>query len=81
MINEWISYAHILNVYLNQRRGQLPEQKKAVYTSKDMRKKCFKLTFESVNGRRAHRDEGKEFHILGVDELKARGPVTGRTLG
>jgi hypothetical protein len=37
---------------------------------------CFKLTFESENGRRARIDEGKEFHILGADELKASEPVT-----
>jgi hypothetical protein len=30
---------------------------------------------------KVHIDEGKEFHILGADEMKAREPVTVRTLG
>jgi hypothetical protein len=52
-------------------------------TFKDTRKMCFKLTHESVNGRRtrARIDEEKEFHSFGEDELKARELVTMRTLG
>jgi hypothetical protein len=46
-----------------------------------MKQLVFKLMLERVDGRLGAYSEGKEFHILGADELKAREPLTMRTRG